>query len=113
MKMNRLTKEQLENYKNTYDRYEGIESNEFEKLCDELIEYKLLEEELGIDLITLFKALKEGIYIRDYGYLLVEHFVLKSEHELHCRPTYRKELRFTLKDYGKTWALRKEDLQDE
>lgn len=84
-----------------------------EEAVDKLGAIENLEESIGIDLITLFKALRNGIYTRDYGYLLVEHFVLKSEHELHCRPTYRKELRFTLKDYGKTWTLRKEDLQDD
>lgn len=78
----------------------------------ELRKYKLLEEELGIDLLTLFKALKDGIYSKQYGHLFVEHFVLKHDKELHCRPTYCAEIRFALKDYGKTWWL-KEDIKDE
>lgn len=87
---------------------------DFEKrIYLKLFNLENLEEELGIDLLTLFKALKEGIYSRDYGYLLVEHFVLKHEKQLHCKPTIRKELRFALKDYKKTWALCRGDLEDE
>ena len=36
--MERLTKEQLENYRNTYDKFDGVESNIFEEICNELIE---------------------------------------------------------------------------
>lgn len=83
-----------------------------EKLENELKIYKNIEREFGIDLITLVNALKNGIYIRDdkniidirddYLYLtyrqdqwLLDHYVLG---------------RFYLKDYGKTWALTKEEL---
>ena len=38
-----------------------------EKDLDLLEEYRKIEEELGIDLITLFKALKDGIYINEDG----------------------------------------------
>lgn len=70
-------------------------------------QYEDIEDELGIDLLTLFKALKNGIYSKQYGHLFVEHFVLKHDKELHCRPTYCAEIRFALKDYGKTWWLEK------
>lgn len=112
--MNRLTKEQLENFRNTYDKYDGIESSEFEKICDELIEYKALEEELGISLPILFKALKNGVYIQDEGYfecpdiyfhLLIMEFVIGWAN----KDNIGYEL---LKDYGKTWWL-KEDLKSE
>lgn len=83
----------------------------FEEAYNKLADLEDLEEELGIDLLTLFKALKDGIYSRDYGYLLVEHFVLKHEKQLHCKPLRIVEYRFALKDYGKTWALTKEELE--
>lgn len=111
--MERLTKEQLESYRDIYDRYEGIESSEFERICDELIEYKSLEEELGIDLITLFKALKDGIY-----YLEEENIFFSNDVNLWCGTSknyyisgagiYKK-----VKDYGKTWALTKEELEND
>ena len=37
------------------------------KDLDQLEEYRKIEEELGIDFITLFKALKDGIYINEDG----------------------------------------------
>ena len=116
--MERLTTKTLESYRDTYDRYEGIESSEFERICDELIGYKSLEKELGIDLITLFKALKEGVWYKFenaniryiYGHYLdlgfyVDHFVF----------WLNETSSFNLKDYGKTWWLEKpkEELENE
>lgn len=69
-----------------------------------------IEEELGIDLITLFKALKNGIWLKDekdqfipYHCLLRDDFILVLYEDI-----YKKE--YLLKDYGKTWALTKEEL---
>ena len=116
--MERLTKEQLENYINTYDRYEGIESNEFEKICNELIEYKLLEEELGIDLITLFNA--EKVYYKycegsKYIYESIEvHFDLTNRVlRVYEYPEDEFGLAFQLSEYNRLWSLRKEDLENE
>ena len=110
--MSRLTKKQGNLY---YPTNENIifpdDGSNAIRLLQVIGKYEELEEELGIALITLFKALKNGIYSRDHGRLLVEHFVLKHKQELHCRPTYRNELRFALKDYKKTWWL-KEDLEN-
>lgn len=84
----------------------------------ELIEYKTLEQELGIDLITLFKALKNNkVWVRT----LKNNFHKSIE----CREGVRIESFFWLnvktsdgpwvdyriKDYGKTWALTKEELE--
>ena len=119
--MDKLTKETLESYRNTYDRYEGIESNEFERICDELIEYKSLEEELGIDLITLFKALKQGIwykfktgniqYISD-TYLSLEFYFDHYAFWINEFSRFNGKY-INLKDYGTKWSLRKEDLENE
>ena len=76
-----------------------------------------LEEELGIDLITLFKALKEDIYYNDCGKIIkVPVLDISPMREnkfcLECYYDFKK-FRVDTRDYGKTWSLRKEDLEDE
>ena len=79
-----------------------------EKLC----QLEDIEDELGIDLITLFKAQTQGFYIIN---LLNEIEKVKLSEwrfnlikkEVH-RIKRNKHLSFT--DYGKTWALTKEEL---
>lgn len=143
--MERLTIKTLESYRNTYDRYEGIESSEFERICDELIEYKSLEKELGIDLITLFKALKKGIWYKHNEmkvnpkyydnndrwdwcdlpyYIETKKIVIEYIKKFGLRKSNDKLLFFSVRayddwyelyfeDYGKTWALTKEELENE
>ena len=82
-----------------------------------------IEEELGVDLVTLFKALKKGIYckgINVYGYrnkkfknpihreveLDIFNKTLYEVSDISFTPIYPVKL----KDYGKTWALTKEEL---
>lgn len=103
-----------------------------------------IEEELGIDLITLFKALKNGCWIR-YGFygtcyldgkptfIDSEHLHLSTEsyycernsEEDYISEHWNKEPCLCLfdmeyetrdkiarvQDYGKTWALTKEELK--
>ena len=86
-----------------------------------------IEEELGIDLITLFKALKDGIWTNQeqwYGdekqgkirffqvRLLLEENAIGCIHNSMWKG---KEVIRTLyfKDYGKTWALTKEELEND
>lgn len=72
------------------------------------------EEELGIDLSTLFKALKNGIYDkvenRNVSVYLTWHNYLKEIVLFYddLNPYYSGCYQF--KDYGKTWALTKEEL---
>lgn len=87
-----------------------IGANVIKKLSD----LEDIEEELGIDLITLFKALKQG-YIETRGYKATDIVLAYNE--------YIKKWCFYeideggygnswfLKDYGKTWALTKEELE--
>lgn len=87
------------------------------KIYNKLFDIEDLEEELGIDLITLFKALKEGIVAVDENYECYElSKITGQEIELNVF-LKRLEIKFVgcwnLSDYGKTWALRKEDLEDE
>ena len=133
MSVSKITKEQLEYYKNTYDRYEGIESNEFEKICDELIEYKLLEEELNFDLEIVIKALLNGIYCThstsERNYFSGKELSISGDHE--ALVVYENNVywitkngerikqqqvvykRFEFKDYSKTWSLSRNDLEEQ
>lgn len=70
-----------------------------------------IEEELGISLIKLFKALKNGIYNFNSGY--IEHDMIaniKHWPEGWGLVTCDSNLGVLLSDYGNTWALTKEEL---
>lgn len=86
-----------------FDGYDAIK-----KLSD----LEDIEEELGIDLITLFKALK-GIYIKPNNIYVGSPYLCLAENE-------KRELEFQfkvvdtwykVKDYGKTWTLTGEELE--
>ena len=73
-----------------------------------------IEDELGIDLITLFKVINGGkVYNKKYGYYnscsVDTHD--KTIYFENYETTERKPLdALKLQDYGKTWALTKEEL---
>lgn len=82
------------------------------QLFDKLKLLEDIEEELGIDLITLFKAQMEGFYVKTvcgiFPVLLSEwrfNLIKKEVHRIKFSDHYY------FKDYGKTWALTKEELQ--
>lgn len=91
------------------------------QLFDKLKLLEDIEEELGIDLVTLFKALKNGVYYKytfndkHSGFITLIEF---SDFVDICYDSDFKEWcidirgmsHFTTKDYGKTWALTKEEL---
>ena len=69
------------------------------------------EEEFGIDLTTLFKALTNGIYTREFGFVkgsriwIDRNFIgIPSEHAY-------LPLANSLSGYGYSWALTKEELK--
>ena len=77
------------------------------KTCHKLVyEYGQLEEELGIDLITLFKAISCGAYQKGKDGMLDFN---------DCKLLYKRiQIGNTvhwLSNYGKTWALTKEELK--
>ena len=84
------------------------------QLIDEIIEYKNIEEELGIDLITLFSILRTGgyIWVKNCKGINYWHIVSLRQRGLDKQwyLTYSNNVRVKLKDYGKTWALTKEEL---
>ena len=73
-----------------------------------------IEDELGIDLITLFKALNDQIYIKEnYDGTIVDK-TLWCSNCIICglgEPIIKvADYGVYPKDYGKTWALTKEEL---
>jgi hypothetical protein len=103
------------NGKKTYREGIVVESGGEQKLLD----IEKLEDEIGIDLVTLFKALTDGIYARFYlengepnisfnkgcwNYIDKKNRCFKSYFSPH--PT-----NLFFKDYGKTWALTREELE--
>lgn len=82
------------------------------KIVNELIQYKKIEEELGIDLVKLIECIRneKGIWKRENG----DGKLINTRCMLTCEfgywRVYDKETVYDLKDYGKTWALTKEEL---
>ena len=74
-----------------------------------------IEEELGIDLITLFKALKQQKvwtkYMNEIDFCDYCEYMLKEDF-IYFYWDSGKHLVFELKDYGKTWSLEKSDLEE-
>ena len=78
-----------------------------EKELTEREQYKAIEKELGIDFITLIKALREGFVDGNGEY---HHFSNLFIDNIEIFDSYEK-VSFYLNDYGKTWALTKEELE--
>lgn len=87
------------------------------ELKTELQKYKDIEEELGIDLITIWKAKTNTFFFKDkFGKVWpvmfqsidhitkIIHFTILDEQDI------RNSCAF-LKDYGINWALTKEELK--
>lgn len=80
-----------------------------------------IEEELGIDLITLFKALKNGLYYkfrpedRKISRMKVPMLrIINGEYCWIC-PKWMTTtwMSVKVKDFGKTWALTREKLEND
>lgn len=96
---------------------------EKEKLAFEKLEkIQDFEEELGIDLIILLEALKEGIWIQEvhdkkktiHVKVTLYHllgFTIPYEKRYDKEGNYFGSVRYFC-DYKRTWALTKEDLEE-
>lgn len=91
-----------------------------EEMYDKLFELENIEEELGIDLITLFKVLKNGFYFKYKDKILSSNDYLfqisVTSRGNFIFDIFIHNLSFLLikfKDYGKTWALTREELGNE
>lgn len=112
--MNRLTKKKEDDsYVYIYGEFHNIG-----KHVDKLGELEDIEEELGVGLITLFKALKQG-----YIYALFGNFIFKIQIDginyntgyllLYNEDTQCTFENYEINAYGKTWALTREELYNE
>ena len=81
-----------------------------EKDLDLLEEYRKIEEELGIDLITLFKALKDGIYINEDD-SVYKDCIKSIEHQSDGWGFISNDdyIEVLFEDYGISWVLDKEE----
>ena len=83
--------------------------------------YKETTNELGIDLTTLFKALKNGIYYvtdgtqltKDYVYLVDNYMNTGTRDKLsYSFMTTLEKKTLLFSDYGKTWFLDKKGMAE-
>lgn len=74
------------------------------------------KEELGIDLVTLFKATKgiehRSVYSVEEKCEVFVNTIIYYENDLIIKG-YAENSVFLVKDYGKTWALTKEETENE
>ena len=92
---------------------------ELNKGIQKLGQLEDIEDELGIDLITLFKALKNGVYYFTHGTQLTKDYVWLVDNYMNIGARDKLSYSFMtafekqtllFQDYGKTWALTKEEL---
>ena len=100
----------------TYD-IKKQRSEIIEKDLDLLEEYRKIEEEIGVDFITLVKMLKDDVYINDGGIVdeighIYKEQVKSIEHWPVWSFTDGDGGEYAFKDRGKTWALDKEEFYE-
>lgn len=126
LELQRLTKK-VENYDKNYGYYDlnltedQVEDTQkvFGACIEKLGKLEDIEEELGIDLLTLIKALTEQIYIRAKTEEGKEIYVKCNgkwnfiNKERKCFDTYidPHQRKFYFDDYGSVWALTEEELK--
>lgn len=90
------------------------DTKQYAAIENELKEYeqhKAIEQELGIDLVTLFKALKNGCYIKPWEEIKYSYEIRTGSDNINLFLLDENDNDYSLKDYGKTWALTKEELE--
>ena len=72
-----------------------------------------IEEELGIDLVTLFKALIDGVFVVGDDGLIYTDYIKRIDHWQGCWTfiSNEEDIEVCLEDYGVTWALTSEELE--
>ena len=103
---------------------EDIKKQKFEiikKDLDLLEEYRKLEEEIGVDFITLVKMLKDDVYINDGGIVdEIGHIYKEKVKSIEHWPVWgftagdddEMKTLCAFKERGKTWALSKEEFYE-
>ena len=102
-----------------YEMYLNIEKEclkIIKKDLDVLEQYKAIKDELGIDLITLCKTFEEDIYIKPDNKIIFVKYDKKEfrfyEGNINCN-TDDGNFTVSIDNYGKTWALTREELENE
>lgn len=90
----------------------NISCEDLTKIITKLGQLEDIEDELGIDLITLFKALKNGIYKKGEDNICFDTKLRFMKNEFYLAQPFDENYQYIVKtkDYGKTWALTKKDL---
>ena len=109
----------LERFSNIHDN-QDIKKQKFgiiEKDLDLFEEYRKIEEEIGVDFITLVKMLKDDVYINDGGIVdeignIYKEQVKSIEHWPVWGFTAGDNVEYSFKDRGRTWALDKEEFYE-
>lgn len=76
-------------------------------------EYKAIEEKIGISLITLFSAIENGVWVKTKNGIS-HHFTVSVRKWLQTNTYclyYRPYTHVWFENYGKTWALTREELE--
>lgn len=101
--------------------YVGMVAAALEKDLDKLDQYETIEKELGIDLITLFKALGKGVFFIEEGKIRFNsspNILFVKTCDIGSKPYFiiqcfgNKRHDFTINDYSKTWVLDKKELEN-
>ena len=98
----------------TYDYFLVIKKD-----LEKLDQLEKIEEELGIDLITVFKALKNGIYHKDENNIIEFDSDIEFDYGYYADESTPKAYYFTgdemylFNEYGKKWSLDKKELTKE
>lgn len=100
-----------------------IQEPRLQQIYDKLFELEDIEEELGVSLVKLFSALKNGCFVKYKGHIRYDREPhLRTYHYLDGRFDIGLDLHYmhkncdvtvfptSLNNYGKTWALTKEEL---
>ena len=99
----------------------GVYRNEVDIISKDLDlfeEYRKIEEEIGVDFITLVKMLKDDVYINDGGIVdeignIYKEQVKSIEHwpiwGFNVGDDDEMKTFYAFKDRGRTWALDKEE----
>ena len=94
-----------------YDTDECMVSNCSQKLGP----LEDLEEEIGIALITLFKATHQGIWMKHNGaFYFFDNLIVDLKHKCLVQIVSNDEVEtFPFDSYGEDWALTREELEND
>lgn len=116
--MERLTKANIRD-NGRLDGKSFTETIEYiKKIIDKLEQLEDIEDELGIDLITLFRAIYNGVYYIKNNQIAYEKTIGLCNENINIadRPKFTRlyvnHIYVLFSDYGKTWALTREELEE-